>query len=94
MSQVAMEFLTSCEENHPGCQPHDSLYRPTRLLQILDKQTVRLVSTSQTETDRYAALSYCWGQTRTVKLQSNTLEQLEQGIVVISLPIFLSFSEA
>lgn len=87
-----MEFITSCEENHPGCRLRSSLYRPTRLLQILDNQKVRLISTSQTATGSYAALSHCWGQAQTIKLQSNTREQLKQGIEVISLP--KSYQEA
>ena len=87
-----MEFIKSCDYNHPGCQPHDSLYRPTRLLEILDNQTVRVISTSRTETGSYAALSHCWGQMQTIKLQSATREKLENGIEVTSLP--KSYQEA
>jgi hypothetical protein len=61
-------------------------------LEILNNQTVKLVHTSNTTTDRYAALSHCWGKTQTIKLQSDTRGEFERGIEVMSLP--KSYQEA
>ncbi|KAH7006376.1 heterokaryon incompatibility protein-domain-containing protein [Fusarium venenatum] len=92
VSQAALKWVASCDINHPGCRPQDSLYRPTRLLKILNNQTVKLIHTASEETGNYAALSHCWGKTQTIKLESDTKDQLQHGTDVMSLP--KSYQEA
>ncbi|KAL3605344.1 hypothetical protein FPOAC2_00287 [Fusarium poae] len=92
VGQAALDWVHSCNTNHPGCRPHDSLYRPTRLLKILNNEVVKLIHTLDEATGNYAALSHCWGKTQTIKLHSDTKDLLEHGIEIVSLP--KSYQEA
>lgn len=57
----ARNFLGKCNRAHDSEYYHDTqAFRPTRLVRIVDNDTVRLDGDSGTEV-KYAALSYRWG---------------------------------
>lgn len=77
-----------CERNHPQCRPplyaSDSTFRPKRLLHIGHSE-VKVVHDHNA--DRWACLSYCWGDKPNVfKLTSHNLEQYKVGIARSTLP--------
>jgi len=61
---LARKWLKDCLDSHEACQQDlwDSNFRPTRVVEILEKHPlwhVRLIQPT-TQID-YIALSYCWG---------------------------------
>ncbi|KAH9230866.1 hypothetical protein K456DRAFT_1897614 [Colletotrichum gloeosporioides 23] len=57
-------WMKECTESHQECQQPEftASYRPTRLLEINESNSFRLVQGSECPAGiRYAALSYCWG---------------------------------
>jgi hypothetical protein len=60
---VIKSWLKDCQSNHPFCQQRDNtnVQLPTRLVEIVDAKTARLVETTG-QFGQYVALSYCWGQ--------------------------------
>lgn len=64
LHQVATDWLTTCQTTHGMCGNLSmSTEKPTRLIEILDEDAVRLVETKgRSDIDGYVALSYCWGK--------------------------------
>jgi hypothetical protein len=80
----AGHLLQECVSSHEDCaQPvHGSL--PTRIIHIVNEDTLRLVSESQHA--HYVALSYCWGGPQTFATTTRTLTVMQEGFKVSSLP--------
>lgn len=89
---MIQDWVHDCKEHHPQCRSDDSHqkregsspWRPTRLLKIEvdnagDATSVRLVETTEDDTDKYIALSHMWGDKtvapplRTVKANYNDM---------------------
>lgn len=79
----AKRCLQRCISTHPACPKplHQSL--PTRVLKIVDAQSLALVSE---EYGHYIALSYCWGGPQTFATTKDTLFTMQEGFATISLP--------
>ncbi|KAK1987613.1 heterokaryon incompatibility protein-domain-containing protein [Colletotrichum cereale] len=87
-------WLTDCLENHERCVKNiNTAYRPTRLVEILNKTTVRVVEHPDKDSClSYASFSHCWGQAKTLKLLKENKKQLQTGIEIATLPA--SYKEA
>ncbi|KAF1997706.1 HET-domain-containing protein, partial [Amniculicola lignicola CBS 123094] len=74
-------WLHDCESNHVFCRQRGNaqVQLPTRLIEIVDADTARLVETAG-QTGQYIALSYCWGSepgNNSMTLKANLSERLE-----------------
>ncbi|CAJ0551484.1 Ff.00g114140.m01.CDS01 [Fusarium sp. VM40] len=80
--------MQDCLDNHPLCAKNQNDRLPTRLLDVAQDQGngVRLVHTYDWKTVRYAALSYCWGDSAILKTTRSNLKLMEQGIEISTLP--------
>ena len=73
---LARAWFEECCDNH-SCAPRDPTYRPTRLVEIVNKDTVRVVLTQEyPDIGSYAALSHCWGKSKTLQLLQNNISLL------------------
>lgn len=60
---IAKSWFEECE-NHPECQKTGHLILPARVIDLGEDQhasSLRLVEPAESQTGKYAALSYCWG---------------------------------
>ncbi|KXL45056.1 MAG: hypothetical protein FE78DRAFT_71254 [Acidomyces sp. 'richmondensis'] len=84
---MARKWLSRCIKEHEHCGQGsfspDSM--PTRLLDITEKNIVRLVTT-QGRTYSYMALSYCWGETNFKGTVQRSLQKYARGVKLDSLP--------
>jgi hypothetical protein len=76
---------------HEECIPLSTEpFLPTRLLEVRNYPSLRLVETANLDTEdrRYAALSYCWGDSMPVggKTTSTTLESRQREVALAKLP--------
>lgn len=86
LEDLAKKWFKECCENH-SCGPRDPDYRPTRLVELVSKDTVRIVFSSEhANIGSYAALSHCWGKSKTLKLLKNNVSQLRSEFSVADLP--------
>ncbi|CAG9987720.1 unnamed protein product [Clonostachys byssicola] len=72
-------WIETCERDHPNCRdselwPGENSIRPKYLIDVIDS---RLVLGDHAIGD-YVALSYVWGQTKTLRTMANTLGQLSE----------------
>jgi len=84
---TARKWLSRCIQEHERCRQGsispDSM--PTRLLDITEKNVVRVVETHG-RTHSYMALSYCWGETSFKGTLRSSLRQHKRGVNVERLP--------
>ena len=93
MFNLAKTWLKECRQTHHFCEAPVPSFNPTRLVHIVNRNLVRVVlSQEKTAYHSYAALSHCWGKTKTVKLLEANMQVLLHGIPIIDLP--LSYQEA
>ena len=80
--RVIQEWIDVCEHSHVGCEKIEDTFLPTRLLDVCDHNSSRvlhLVKPPKGTKGKYLALSYCWGvRGQRVVL---TLEKLNSGVV-------------
>ncbi|KAG0647657.1 hypothetical protein D0Z07_6776 [Hyphodiscus hymeniophilus] len=86
-SAFAKQMLDRCEKEHDRCIDNEAVM-PTRLLFIGEGQeAMRIVDRSEmARTGHYAALSHCWGQSRTLKLQRDNEVFMKTAVAWNSLP--------
>ncbi|KAF6810538.1 carboxyphosphonoenolpyruvate [Colletotrichum plurivorum] len=60
------QYLRACAQQHAICSRAKSKSCPTRLINLLDGENIRLQDTRLKQC-RYAALSYCWGSSEAAK---------------------------
>jgi hypothetical protein len=85
----AKGWLRHCLDSHVDCSAStDSLAKlPTRVIVVgHDSENPYLYETEDGERGNYAALSYCWGQTRTFTTTQSTLQARKDGFVLSGLP--------
>ncbi|KAF4975744.1 hypothetical protein FZEAL_7521 [Fusarium zealandicum] len=94
MWSLAKGWLDKCQKTHPDCSAsRNPTFRPTRLVEILDTKTVRVLErNSATPLGPYAAFSHCWGRTKTLKLLEENKALLKTSIRIADLP--QSYKEA
>jgi hypothetical protein len=80
------QFIKTCLEEHPLCQSEcpELPLLPKRVLEISTDRVVLFETTGQSE--RYVALSYCWGNSNFIRTTQSTLNQHKARILTDSLP--------
>lgn len=86
--EVARRWLNDCELNHPDC--YDCTPEPPELpKRVIDVgqngQMPRLVEGAGRRS-RYVTLSHCWGRSRTITTEMDSLRLREASIPLESLP--------
>ena len=82
---LAREWLHDCLENHNDCSYQSKTQLPTRVLDLVIPNEVKLIVDSQ-DTQPYATLSHCWGKSQPLRLTSATYDIFQRGILCDSLP--------
>ncbi|PMD40315.1 HET-domain-containing protein [Hyaloscypha variabilis F] len=80
----AKSWIQNCIENHPNCPGLPDSQLPTRVLKIIDDNTLQLYAGN--EKAQYATLSYCWGGPQTFSTTLSTLTQYTTGFSTSALP--------
>ncbi|KAJ4987611.1 heterokaryon incompatibility protein [Stagonosporopsis vannaccii] len=81
-------WLRQCKEGHASCNERLEHGAPTRLLDLeafTACKDLRLVCTTDTGGQEYAALSYCWGHGVTTKLRTSNLVEFASRIPITQL---------
>ncbi|KAI4863432.1 heterokaryon incompatibility protein-domain-containing protein [Hypoxylon rubiginosum] len=93
MLDIAVHWLSECQTKHSACGAKNPGFYPTRLIEIMTDDAVRVVLTQeQPPKGAYASLSHCWGRSKALKLLQSNIEQLKVDIKIIDLPT--SYREA
>ena len=89
----ARRWLDNCTTNHcfsakdGGCPSGSSSPLPTRVISVGDASTdPYLHESAENEMGTWAALSYCWGQNRTLTTTTDTLSERKVGFALDALP--------
>jgi hypothetical protein len=81
------KWIDVCGSDHKHCQPESSLPDlPTRVLQIVGNDRVRLHVSSDGQRGRYACLSHCWGGLSIICTTKSTYIQHQESISWDQLP--------
>ncbi|KAK0102050.1 hypothetical protein ONS96_006015 [Cadophora gregata f. sp. sojae] len=90
------QWFSKCKTEHSTCNKQSSSFLPTRLLEIINQNHVRVVLTKEFQgemsTHSYATLSHCWGTAETLRLLTSNIDQLRWGTNITELPA--SYQEA
>ena len=86
------EWLRVCDESHFACKEEEERPLPKRLVDLFppqDSEGSRLVSSRniQVKDRKYAALSYCWGTTQTVKTIKATIDAFHVALPTAKIPL-------
>jgi hypothetical protein len=93
MLELPMRWYRECMASHSVCAPPDPTFRPTRLIEINNENSVKLVITKNEDVhEPYVAFSHCWGKAKTLKLIQENLLQLQSWFSDSELPT--SYKEA
>ena len=93
MLDLPKNWYQDCLEHHTLCTAPDPAFRPTRLIEIVNDHSVRLIiSQNKDLKESYVAFSHCWGKAKTLKLLEENLSELQAGISDSDLPT--SYREA
>ncbi|KAK0649108.1 heterokaryon incompatibility protein-domain-containing protein [Cercophora newfieldiana] len=84
---LAKTWIQDCIDNHGDC-PKPSLSLPARILDVGTPGTadIRLLANDSKAQGHYAALSYCWGQRKPLKLAEATYAKFVSGFPYTELP--------
>ena len=90
-SGAAQSWIFECNTTHKHCHYEDNPLLPSRILDIgLDQSssTVKLKVTDKTRKERgpYSALSYCWGGPQPITTTRSSIDTLESGLAIATLP--------
>ncbi|KAI0424257.1 HET-domain-containing protein [Xylaria sp. FL1042] len=87
--RLTSKWLRDCELKHPQCTAQKSSTLPTRVLDVGDSLaavSIRLLETEPGQSDKYVALSYCWGKTGNITTTKSTLKERKKDIAWNILP--------
>jgi hypothetical protein len=85
---LASAWMKECIKEHEFCSAQTRHRLPTRILHVgsIDKDPRLLEVASKGSPEKYAALSYCWGESLPLITTTTNLEQMKRGIPIDSLP--------
>ncbi|KAF4469774.1 hypothetical protein FALBO_3328 [Fusarium albosuccineum] len=92
LAMLAANWLEECTRKHDLCRPVDPAFRPTRLIQILGADKVKLILPAEEHSGPYVAFSHCWGGVEALKLRRHDLSRFRTGLGINELPA--SYQEA
>lgn len=82
-------WITDCEKNHthPICRKPAAAVLPTRIIDLgTQGQPTAILVESGGMTEKYMALSHCWGKTRNFVTTKDNIHDMKQGFLVKELP--------
>ena len=81
-------WMRACSESHDSCKVSHNRFLPTRVLEVANGETFRLVESSRLARDaRYMTLSHCWGSNGPdFTLNETSSGRLKEGVPICSLP--------
>lgn len=85
------KWWQKCQSSHEDCKvaPSSEVGRPTRLLDLKafeESPDIKLVDGTDTGTDQYVTLSYCWGRINPVMLRTTNIDDFRARIDWLTLP--------
>lgn len=83
------EWLEDCNKYHDHCSTYDineDPKLPARILDVRDRQELRLHCIEKEERGKYIALSHCWGKAKTFSTIKGNFSSLREGINFDQLP--------
>lgn len=83
-ARLASQWISHCDNEHK-CIDGDAPLVPSRLLDITS-DSVKLVAPTASTVSRYAALSYCWGESGNLTTTSENLDERNAEIIWDDLP--------
>ncbi|VUC24212.1 unnamed protein product [Clonostachys rosea] len=83
---VAKAWVERCEKEHETCRRLQLGKLPTRVIEIAGDTHPPRIHISVGEQVPYAALSYCWGAERNIRLLSANVETYVEGIPINEIP--------
>ncbi|KAF1975236.1 HET-domain-containing protein, partial [Bimuria novae-zelandiae CBS 107.79] len=85
---LAKTWGHGCFAEHPECPKYEPNWMPTRLIEILDKNNIRLVDTESLAAPvPYYALSYCWGEEPVLTTTGAVIQDFKSQILLEDLPL-------
>lgn len=87
--KLIAEWMAECHERHPHCQGSEERALPSRVLDVYnhDGELMVRLKTDVEPSDRYIALSYCWGKVgNPMMLLLDNLADFDRGVSVRVLP--------
>lgn len=86
--RVAAQWLKDCLETHKRCQKAIGLNPrlPTRVVDVGSREHHPHLFQTKGERGNYVALSYCWGESNTLKLTEDTLHGFTKQISLETMP--------
>jgi hypothetical protein len=82
-------WLSTCISSHEDCQAPIEGPLPSRVIEILDDENIRLVLGVHELDSFYVTLSYCWGGPQEIALTEETIAEKQKGFKITSLPATL-----
>ncbi|RTE82737.1 hypothetical protein BHE90_002732 [Fusarium euwallaceae] len=86
LTKLATAWIETCSREHKECLVLDPAYRPTRLINIVDADHVRLIISNKEPSAPYVAFSHCWGKVQNIKLLDGNINQFQAGLLLEQLP--------
>ena len=83
---VAKAWLQRCEGEHSSCRRLELGRLPKRVIDVGSVSSEPRIYLSDRERVPYAALSYCWGHDRNIRLLSKNIDAYTQCLPLASLP--------
>jgi hypothetical protein len=84
--QQVKTWLEECRKAHQKCRGKIVPYLPARVIDVgieEDNSTIRLHITGKEERGLYATLSYCWSQTQSIALTTETISAWKNACLLL-----------
>jgi hypothetical protein len=78
-------WIQNCQLDH-SCKSIAQNPLPTRVLDVSNKDALRLYCSSENECQNYACLSHCWGQFHPLITTTENIHQLQNYVRLLDLP--------
>ncbi|KAL4730863.1 hypothetical protein ACLX1H_002905 [Fusarium chlamydosporum] len=89
ISEDARKWIDECKMYHQQCRIPNRTFRPTRLVEIISSNRVKLILSANLPPNvevNYVAFSHCWGNTKRLELKRENASQLFTGFDTEVLP--------
>ncbi|ETS74032.1 hypothetical protein PFICI_13898 [Pestalotiopsis fici W106-1] len=86
---LVSSWVESCDKSHGTVCFTGKARQPTRLIEVAAEDgsaSLRLITSPAYAAERYVALSYCWGQDPTLRLEMDNISALHESINMENLP--------
>ena len=84
--EEAQRWMVKFQDVHYACDKPSRAFCPARLVEIVSDNTVRLHTPAQRDVVKWAALTYCWGDSQPPRPSKQHLENWTTNILISELP--------